>query len=359
MIRRPVTRTRLASRSRTRSISPLFGVGLGCFALIAAPRLAHADNLPPPSPTAATSSASDPSASPVDDTRFSEIGHPAEDAEGNDDKPPVSAGIAATNVGHVTYAGARVDVPVSKRWSLIPQVAFLHVSPFNAGDRATVNPYLGGGVGYRPAEGWAVEASGIYGPLSYGLESVGGEMGLSHEIGGDWSKDIAPPVALDIAISATRFRWADGLGPAGPNVLQAYLQVQALLRATRRLSITPRGMLFVYDHALTSATGERLGTVSTLARIGSYAPAWMGAIRASYLIGKWFSPFVDVQQIGYAASIGHATELVGGARFELGKSAYALIGAGAIFNRVGGPLVPPDYDLRTVPVVTTEVEWAF
>ena len=319
--------------------------------------LAHAEAL-------AAMPAATPSPDPVDDSRFSAIGHDADEGGGegassSSSARPVGAGVGITNQGHVTYMGARVDVPVSKRWSLIPQAALLRVGAIHPEDSATVNSYLGGGVGFHPSDGWTLEASMMYGPMSYGIGSVGGAFSVEREIGADWEHDVAPPVTLSVTTSATRFRWADGNGPAGADVTQGYLQAQALILATRRLQITPQGMLFVYDKTLDQARGERLGTVSALARIGSYAPRAMFGARVGYLISTWLLPFVDAQELIYASSIGSAQRLTGGARFTLARDAYVTALGGAIVNHVGGPLVAPDEDLRVVPVVGAEVEWVF
>ena len=312
----------------------------------------------PPAPAPATGQA--PARAPQDDTRFGEIGHAEAESSGSE-SPRVAAGIGGTQVGHVTYAGARVDVPLSRRWSIIPQAAILRVQPFHDGDPVTTNVYVGAGVGWHPADTWTVEASGTYGPQAWGLSSVGGALSIAKEVGADWANDVGPWVVVEGSLSATRFAWQDGNGPAGPNVTQGYLEAQAAFAATHRFTITPKGMLFVYDHSLDQARGERLGTVSTLARIGTYAPQAMIGVRLGYLLGTWLTPFVEGQEIDYAASIGTAQRLVAGARAKLGRDAYATLLGGAILNHVGGPLVAPDEidSLKTVPVVGAELEWAF
>jgi len=299
-----------------------------------------------------------PLPSTIDDTRFGEIGRPGPDPN-EAEKPPVSAGVAANRIGNVTYAGARVDVPVSKRWSIIPQTALLHISPYVSGDPTVFVPYIGGGVGHRPAPGWSLELSGLYGPMSHGIESWTAIAGVSKELGGDWSQDIAPPITVQLAASWNRFRWASGNGPAGDTITQYFGQLEVLWRATRRLQVTPRGMYFVYDKSLAGATGPRLGSVSVLSQIGVYAPRWMAGGRVGYLIGQRVFPFVDGQHIGYAEGVGTGNQIAGGVRVNLGHQSSVMAMGGVLFNRVGGPLVNPNYDLARVPVIGTEVEVAF
>lgn len=296
--------------------------------------------------------------SSIDDTRFGEIGKPGPDPN-EAATPPVSAGVAANRIGHVTYAGARVDAPLSRRWSVIPQTALLHITPYRTGDPTVFVPYIGGGVGYRPAPGWSTELSGLYGPMAHGIESWTAIAGISKELGGDWSKDIPPPVAVQLAASWNRFRWENGNGPAGSTITQYFLQAEVLFRATRKLHISPRGMVFTYDKSLETATGPRLGTVSVLSQVGTYAPRYMVGGRIGHFIGQRVFPFVDASHIGYAADIGSGTQLTGGLKVTLGKQSSVMAMGGMLWNRVGGPLVPSAYDLGRVPVFGTEIELGF
>ncbi len=295
---------------------------------------------------------------PIDDTRFGQIGHAGPDPS-DVEKPPVSAGVAATYVGHVTYAGARVDAPLSSRWSIIPQAALLHIRPYKAGDPTVLVPYLGAGIGHRPAPSWSIEVSGLYGPMSHGIESWTAIAGVSKEFGGDWSQDIAPPVAVQVAGSWNRFRWASGNGPAGDTITQYFGQLEVLWRATRRLQVVPRGMYFIYDKGLGGAVGPRLGSISVLSQVGTYAPRFMFGGRVGYLIGERVFPFADAQYIGYAAGIGHGTQVAGGLKVKLAQQASVMAMGGVLFNQVGGPLVPAAYDLSRVPVIGTEIELGF
>ena len=299
-----------------------------------------------------------PSAGGIDDTRFGEIGKPGPDP-GDADMPRVTAGVAANRVGQVTYAGARVDVPVSKRWSLIPQAALLHIAPYASGDPTVLVPYIGGGVGHRPAPGWSLELSAMYGPNAHSIESWTAIGGVSKEFGGDWATDVAPPVTAQLSASWNRFRWANEQGPAGATLTQYFAQLEVLFRATRRLHITPRAMYFVYDQSLEGATGPRLGSISVLAQVGVYAPRYMVAGRVGYLIGQRVFPFVDAQRIGYAQGVGDGTQIAGGLKVTLGKQSSIMAMGGMLFNHVGGPLVPTTHDLSRVPVIGTEVEVAF
>jgi hypothetical protein len=294
----------------------------------------------------------------IDDTRFGEIGKPGPDP-GDGETPPVTAGVAGNRIGKVSYIGARVDAPVSKRWSIIPQAAMLHISPYASGDPTVFIPYIGGGVGHRPAQGWSLELSGLYGPMAHGIESWTAIGAVGHDFGGDWSNDVPPPVSAQLSASWNRFRWANGEGPAGSTITQYFAQLEVLFRVTRRFQVTPRGMVFVYDKGLEGATGPRLGTISVLSQVGVYAPRYMFGGRVGYLIGDRVFPFVDTQRIGYAAGVGTGTQIAGGVKVNLGKQSSVMAMGGMLFNNVGGPLVNKDYDLSRVPVVGTEIEVAF
>lgn len=293
-----------------------------------------------------------------DDTRFGEIGHPGPDP-GEAETPPPTAGVAVNRVGHVTYTGARVDVPTSARFSVIPQAAFLHIAPYASGDPTVFVPYVGGGAGFRPAQGWNTEASVLYGPMAHGIESWSAIVSVAREFGGDWAHDVAPPITVQLAGAWNRFRWASGEGPAGETITQFFLQAEALWRATPRLHVMPRGMAFFYDKSLTGAVGPRLGTISVLAQVGVYAPQWMGGGRVGYLIGQRVFPFVDVQRIRYASEVGNGTQLAGGLKVLLGKQSSVMALGGVLWNQVSGPLVPTSVDLSRVPVIGAEAEIAF
>lgn len=314
----------------------------------------------PPSPHSGLSQGGTHGPAPVtdDDTRFGEIGKPGPDP-GELEKPPVTAGVAANRIGQVTYAGARVDVPLTAKWSVIPQTALLHISPYAAGDPTVFVPYVGAGVGHRPAPSWSMELSALYGPMAYGIESWTAIGGVSKELGGDWSKDIPPPVALELAASWNRFRWKDGNGPAGETITQWFGQAQALFRVTRRFHVIPRGMYFWYDKSLVTATGPRLGTVSVLSQVGTYAPQALAGGRIGYLFGERFFPFVDGHHIVYAADIGNGTQITGGLKVTLGRSSSVMAMGGVLLNRVGGALVSTAHDLSRVPVIGTELEVGF
>lgn len=338
------------SRRRARAAPLAIGASALAIAVALHAPVARAEATAPPSPLGPSSSPGTP-----DDTRFSAIGRSAA-AEAGGLRPAIGA--SATQVGHVTWAGLRADVPVHPRWSIIPQAALLRVSPYRPDDPVTVNTYVGGGVGLRPARGVSLEVSALYGPRANQLSSLGFALVTSLELlrARDDEGDLPPRVALEIALAGTRFDWANGLGPAGSSLTQAYAQAQLPIRLGRRVVLTPRGMYFLYDRTLDEARGERLGSVSTLARIGSYAPRWMAGGRLGYAITRWLTPFVEAESIGYAAGIGHATKLDAGVRATLGARGAIAAYGGAIVNRVGGPLVPADFDLRTVPLVGLELE---
>jgi hypothetical protein len=341
------SRTRTASGARR--VRGAIGVAVLLSALLHAKGAAGADL---PAPLGPATSSPTP-----DDTRFGAIGHLAPEEGG---VPSPSFGASATQVGHVTWAGLRADVPVSRASSIVPQAALLRVSPYGPDDTVTYNAYVGGGVGLRPSPSVGLELSALYGPRANQLASFGLALATSLELvrasEADEIAGLPPRVVLDIALAGSRFDWANGRGPAGSDVLQAYLQAQLAVRLGERLLLTPKGMYFLYDRSLDGATGDRLGSVSALARVGSYAPRWMAGGRVTWQLVRWLAPFVEAEQIGYAEGIGHATKLDAGARARFGRAASFALYGGAIVNSVGGPLVPPDFDLRTVPLVALELE---
>ncbi len=276
------------------------------------------------------------------------------DAE--EDKPHVSGSLSGDELGGVTYVGARLDIPIGK-FSLIPQFELLHVFAQNADQEDELNPYFGGGIGFRPSDSLSLEASCIVGPTSFNVGSVGGVFGLSQEIGADWDNDKPPVVELDAEAAVTYFSWENGQGPAGSDVVQSYLSLEALIRAGKHLELTPKAMGFLYDKTFAEATGERIDGLPVLARVGSFAPRAMVGARIGYKVA-WLTPFVEVDEIVYAAGIGDASELVGGAKFQVGKESSILAGGGLLDNRVSGPLVAADA-AGVLPVGLLEVELQF
>ncbi|MGZ3475354.1 MAG: hypothetical protein ACXWUG_14505 [Polyangiales bacterium] len=236
----------------------------------------------------------------------------------------------------------------------------LHISPYRVGDPTVFVPYIGGGVGYRPAPSWSTELSAMYGPSAHNIESVTANFAVSKEFGADWSRDVAPPVTVELSANTARFLWENALGPAGPTIWQGWISGQALFRGGPRFQIVPRASYFIYDKSLHGAVGPALGSISVLAQVGSYAPRAVGGGRIGYWLGnERVFPFVDAMEISYAAGVGSATQVAGGVRVNIGKSAHVMAMGGVLHNSVSGPLISPDYDLRNVPVIAAEVEASF
>ncbi len=331
-----------------RALSALsLGAALGLLASLST-EFAAADTIEP-SVTAPTP--------PREDSRFGQIGTDTAGAP-SESLPQGAAGVAATQSGNVTYMSVRADVPVAHAWSVVPQAALLRVAPFTPTDAVSINGYVGGGLVYRPIDGWSIEASTMIGPRAYDVASEGFSLGVAGDIGADWPHDKPPPLSVSLQLAGTHFNWADGLGPAGPDLLQLYAIAELTWRLGSRFTLQPQGMYFVYDHTLQDASGARLGTVSTLARVGSYAPRWLSGMRLGYRVNDWLTPFVEGDEIGYADGIGSGTELLGGLRVQFGKVRLSALG-GVLSNRVGGPLVPTAFDLGTVPIVGFQGEVGF
>jgi hypothetical protein len=275
---------------------------------------------------------------------------------GNDDEERrTTAGIDVEQMGRVTYAGARVDVPVSRAFSLIPQAELLNVMPRATHDRDILRPYFGGGIGLHPIEAWDFEGSLLYGPPAYGTTALEGVFGISKEFGADWEHDVSPPVEASMELAGTHIQWSDGGGPAGSDIWQAMIAAEALIHLGR-WQLTPKGMFFLYDRTLAFARGVAEGLL-VLARVGTFAPQGLGGARFGYEVGR-LVPFVESDEIVYAAGIGDATRLVGGGKLKLGRGSSITVGAGALWNRVGGPLAPRD-EPALLPVALAQADIEF
>jgi hypothetical protein len=286
-----------------------------------------------------------------------------ESSDEDEETRPVEASADAEQLGRVTWAGARVDIPVFGKFSLLPQAELLHVfSSSSPGDEDMWNPYVGAGLGFHPREDWTFELSALFGPTSFNVGSIAGTLAVTKEFGADWSHDKPPGVELSAELAVTRYSFEDGTGPAGSDILQSYLSLEALLRVGSHVEITPKAMGFLYDKTLYAAQGSpagvRLDGIPVLARVGTFAPRALVGVRLGYAFAKWLIPFVEIDEIVYAAGIGDASEITGGVRFQLGEYSSMTAGGGALANRVSGPLVAPGTD-GTVPVALLGVELGF
>jgi hypothetical protein len=282
-------------------------------------------------------------------------GKPEEkDEKEEGDSPRPAVGVDGTQLGRTTWLDTRVDIPVSRRFTLFPQAALLRVGS-SGNDPDTYSPFFGAGAAFDPDDTWHLELSGMYAPPSYDIESFWGAFGVEKDFGGDPDNDVRPAVEAELEATLKHVNWSDGLGPAGPDVTQSFLEAKALWRATSRLEITPRAMGFLYDKTLDQAIGNRLGSVMVLARVGTFAPRVLGGLRAGYAFVRWLLPYVEANYILYATDIGNATELLLGARVRFTHSITWRIAGGALLNSVSGPLVPPDSE-STLPVVRTELD---
>jgi len=291
-------------------------------------------------------------------SRFAEIGHPPpETADDLPEKPPVAIGLSLSHVGRVTWTGLRADIPLSTHWSIVPHAALLHVSPL-VDEPAVVNTYVGGGIGLRPSTTSYVELGFVYGPTAFGIGSVGGELTLSKSVGGDPEHDRPAVLEIEAAFGAMRYLWVDGNGPAGPTVTQMFVDLQLELHLGR-FAVVPHLMLFKYDKALDEGGDARVGSVGVLARVGSYAPTALYGGQLRYRPIAALEPYLEVAQIRYAVGIGKGTQVVGGARFHLGERAMFAMGFGVLANEVSGPLIDPDDEVHTLPIVRGQIDVAF
>ncbi len=273
---------------------------------------------------------------------------------------PVEASVAADQLGRVTYASARVDVPIARAWTVAPQAELLRVGPSDSSDSAIVREFLGGAVAFRPNDVWTLELAALYGPKAFDIESIEGAFSVRREIGADWDHDVPPRAELEVSAGAGHFRWADGLGPAGPDVAQFVIEAKELWRATHRLHFTPQGMFFLYDKSLDRAVGDRLGSAMVLARVGAFAPPLLlGGARAEYVVAPWITPLLEADEIVYAFRSGDGTQLLAGATFRLGRSVSWMVAGGALLNRAHGALVPDELADKSLPIATTEIAVRF
>lgn len=271
---------------------------------------------------------------------------------------PLEASVGMTELGVVTWVDGRVDVPVIPTVTLFPQVALLHIAPQARVSAEEWHPFVGGGASWGPDD-WHFELSGLYGPPADDIESLAGELEVERDIGGD-DDDPSREPTLELEGSATvkHVRWEDGRGPAGSDIVQGFVDLQPVWRPTQRLELRPRGMFFVYDKPLDQATGPRLGSISVLARVGTFAPLALGGLEVGYSFLRWVTPSVSFSEIVYAGQIGNATEALVGARVRIAKGWAGALAGGWLWNRVQGPLVPSDAPL-SLPVVRFEISATF
>ncbi|HEV3193013.1 MAG TPA: tetratricopeptide repeat protein [Polyangiaceae bacterium] len=259
-------------------------------------------------------------------------------------------------LGRVTYAGARADIPVGPMFALSPKTELVRVGAADSSESDSLHTYFGLGGSVRLGS-WTLSGSGLYGPLSDDIEAVGGRLVVAADFGSVEADDGPPTVELELSAVATHFRWADGLGPAGDDLLQVYGDAEVLVRPTPRFELTPRFAYFRYDKALDKASGRRVGSVFVLSEIGAFAPprALAGA-RIGYAVHPRVTPFVEGTEILYAYGSGDATEALGGARVELEKSWTVTVSGGALLNRTTGPLVSAADRDQVLPLVRVALE---
>jgi hypothetical protein len=277
-----------------------------------------------------------------------------------DEIPGPSADADLEELGPVTWLDARADGSFSKYFGFFPQAALLRVGPLTPGDDTAWRPYFGAGLTWRPSDDWSFELSLMYAPPSYDITSTGGILAVEKEFGADWENDKGPAVELDAEIALTHFVWENGLGPAGEDLFQWFAEVKPTFHLGPDWDLVPRAMYFVYDKALTTAAGDRLGSVMVLAEVGAFAPPRaLGGLKTSYRVTRWLAPYVEADEILYAYDSGDATELLAGATVKAGKTLSFMLGAGALLNRNSGPLIPPEEANTSLPVVVSEVTLEF
>jgi hypothetical protein len=283
-------------------------------------------------------------------------GEAESEADTDSEVPGPTVDADVEELGPVTWMDARADLSVSKSVGFFPQAALLRVGPLSEGDETAWRPYFGGGAIYRPSDDWSLELSAMYAPPSYNITSLGGIFGVEKEFGADWENDKPPVVELGVELALTHFAWENGLGPAGEDLFQWFVEVKPLIRLGAGFEVTPRGMYFVYDKALTTAAGDRLGSVMVLAEVGAFAPPRaLGGARAAYHATGWLAPFVEADEILYAYDSGDATELLAGASLKPATFLTFVLGGGALLNRNSGPLIPPEEANTSLPMVISEV----
>ena len=282
---------------------------------------------------------------------------PASGAKSADVEPTPGPAVSVDGeqLGRVTYAGARVDLSLSKALAFFPQAEILHVAPATDADQDLLRTYAGGGIILRPSDTWTFEAGATYSPIVQHLESIGGRVSASKELGAEGRENA--DVEIELALEVTRFRWDDGLGPAGPALVQSHAEAIVLVRATSRLELTPRAMYFLYDQALDHAVGDRLGSALVFANVGAFAPprALVG-LRVGYVTTAWLTPLLAADQIFYAYGSGDATELLAGAKLTLHKGFAITAAGGALLNRASGPIVPAEDADKTLPVAILQLD---
>jgi len=125
-----------------------------------------------------------------------------------------------------------------------------------------------------------------------------------------------------------------------------------------RLTLAPHLMLFRYDKSLDEGGEDRVGSVGVLARVGSYAPNALYGGELRYRALAALEPFVEVARIRYAVGIGQGTEAVL-ERASTSRARDVRHGVGVLVNEVSGPLIDPDDETHTLPILRGDIELAF
>jgi hypothetical protein len=284
------------------------------------------------------------------------IGYASDRSES--DRDPVEASLDLTQLGVVTWLDGRVDVPIASGISVFPQGALLHVASQGQVSQEEWHPFAGAGIAWGPSDPWHIELGGLYAPPSDDIESESGELEIERDFDSDGGNKSEPGLELNGTLSVQHVRWEDGRGPTGRDIVQAYVEAEPVWRPTPRWVLSPHAMGFAYDHDLGLAAGNRIGSVSVLARVGTFAPLALAGATVGYAFLRWLTPKLSASEIVYAANVGDATEATVGARVRVSHGLTVSASGGWLWNRVSGPLVP-SYALRSLPVANVEIVATF
>jgi hypothetical protein len=274
-------------------------------------------------------------------------------AESGHEQRQSTADAEASTLGRVTYAAARVDVPITRHAVLIPLAELLYLAPVASDPTREFHPSFGAAVGLERPGDWEWELSIMYGPRSYGVTSSAAAIDLSRSFGLDGDRERAPSLSVDVSLNARQLGWRP-VSLVGADVAQFYFDASARMRISEHFTLRPRAMVFVYDRPLVARTADQVDAMSALALVGTYAPRALVGTRLTWRATSRISPFVEADEIAYAAGVGSATELVGGLRVDLGHGLHATAAGGLLHNRLRGVATELD-DQRTVPVL--EGQW--
>ncbi|MCU0685825.1 MAG: hypothetical protein MUF34_26890 [Polyangiaceae bacterium] len=250
------------------------------------------------------------------------------------------------NTSSILYG--RGDVDVSNTVGLVAHAWSYLRSPANDAGSA-LYPLYGGGVVVRPSPGWTLESTFLRGNVR-SIAATQGAISLGHRADDQ--------TQVNVAFEVTDYAFSPGLAPDRNNITQFDVVLGGELSSGPwHVQMSLGG--FVYNRDIHNAVGPRLGSILVLGRPGLYPPLVVGGVTVGYDVSPGAQLFVLAQEHLFAASIGDGNKLLAGAKLRVSPAGKLALSAGALLNRVHGPLVPPGLELPFIPLVETSLSLSF